>query len=623
MHAVVEVNGPTTSSSSTSGSTRGTLVNGEQDHQGPAARRRRDQLRRRPRGRELRRRRCLEVRKTRRWWRRTWRPPPRPSRPARPPSPPPAAPSTPPPPPPTPPAAVYAAAAAYAGAAAAAAAAAPRRRYAAAPAFASRLPPANPVAAEVEVHDGTRAIEVQALYRGVVVNTRHLLRPGRQGHLRPGQAACSPAASPPSLVGLGRLPRHRRRRGQGEGRLRGAPRRRQGVASLQLEAPLAGPGRRRVPGLGRRPGASSTWASSAAARRHHDYVIGADPERRRARGRRVHRRRRRTPWSAIAGSDFVVNVTPQMTGEVARSTASRIPLQHVRPAARRQLLAARARPRPHRLRRDHLPGQLDPEAARARGALPDLEVERAGLHGRLGGRPAAVPADDLLGSAGPQVAVARPVQLRQPLRELPDQAAGGEGRGDPRVAQEEGPRRAGRQGQAPQGRRRQDGEEDLQEQGGSVRPQGPEGQPRSPPGQEAGRGRGQERRHPRRAQDGRGLAHRLDLRSRHGARHRRRERARRPDRQPDRRGLRRRRSRSGRHRRRRRRHRRGHHRPRQPRHHRQGRRRRLGLGLRPRRRRSGRSSGQGARTSSPARPTCAARSTRRSSAASSGATSTR
>ncbi len=35
----------------------------------------------------------------------------------------------------------------------------------------------NPVAAEVEVHDGTRAIEVQALYRGVVVNTRHLFDP--------------------------------------------------------------------------------------------------------------------------------------------------------------------------------------------------------------------------------------------------------------------------------------------------------------------------------------------------------------------------------------------------------------------------------------------------------------
>ncbi len=33
---------------------------------------------------------------------------------------------------------------------------------------------ANPVAAEVEEHDGTRAVEVQAIFRGVVINTRHL-----------------------------------------------------------------------------------------------------------------------------------------------------------------------------------------------------------------------------------------------------------------------------------------------------------------------------------------------------------------------------------------------------------------------------------------------------------------
>lgn len=36
---------------------------------------------------------------------------------------------------------------------------------------------ANPVAAEVEVHDGSRALEVQAVYRGVVIDTRHLYDP--------------------------------------------------------------------------------------------------------------------------------------------------------------------------------------------------------------------------------------------------------------------------------------------------------------------------------------------------------------------------------------------------------------------------------------------------------------
>jgi TonB family protein len=48
---------------------------------------------------------------------------------------------------------------------------APQAPYAA-PAFGA---PASHVGAEVELHDGRSAIEVQALYRGVVINTRHLL----------------------------------------------------------------------------------------------------------------------------------------------------------------------------------------------------------------------------------------------------------------------------------------------------------------------------------------------------------------------------------------------------------------------------------------------------------------
>ncbi|HEY0715026.1 MAG TPA: FHA domain-containing protein, partial [Polyangia bacterium] len=39
-------------------------------------------------------------------------------------------------------------------------------------------PSANPVSAEVESHDGARAIEVQAMYRGVVTSTRHLYDAG-------------------------------------------------------------------------------------------------------------------------------------------------------------------------------------------------------------------------------------------------------------------------------------------------------------------------------------------------------------------------------------------------------------------------------------------------------------
>ena len=92
---------------------------------------------------------------------------------------------------------------------------------------------------------------------------------------------------------------------------------------------------------------------------------------------------------------------------------------------------------------------------------------------------------------------------------------------NPGVAEVQEERGARRQGQAPQGRRRKDGEEDLQEQGGSVRPQGSEGQSGSAPGQEAGGRAGEERRYPRRLEADRRFAHRLDLRARFGARQRR------------------------------------------------------------------------------------------------------
>ena len=236
------------------------------------------------------------------------------------------------------------------------------------------------------------------------------------------------------------------------------------------------------------------------------------------------------PLVAATGADYVVNVTPRMTGEVYVDNQSYQLQQFIQQRGSSFSLPAGRLGAP-RLRRDDVRRHRDAAPAHARRAVPDLALGRAGLHGRLGRRARPVPADDLLGSAGPEVAVARPLQLRQPLREVPDQAAGGEGRGHPRVAEVEEGRGAGRQGQAPQGRRRQDGQEDLQEQGGSVRPEGSEGQPGSAPRQEARRGAGQERRHPRRPQADRGLAHRLDLRPRHRARQRRRRRARRPDRQ--------------------------------------------------------------------------------------------
>ena len=142
------------------------------------------------------------------------------------------------------------------------------------------------------------------------------------------------------------------------------------------------------------------------------------------------------PLVSATGADYVVNVTPRMTGEVYVDNQS-YQLQQFIQQRGVQLLAAAGRLGAPRLRRDDLRRHRDAAPAHARRAVPDLALGRAGLHGRLGGRARPVPADDLLGPAGPEVAVARPLQLRQPLREVPDQAAGGEGRGHPRVAEVE------------------------------------------------------------------------------------------------------------------------------------------------------------------------------------------
>ena len=62
------------------------------------------------------------------------------------------------------------------------------------------------------------------------------------------------------------------------------------------------------------------------------------------------------PLVAATGGDYVVNVTPRMTGEVFVDNQL-YPAAAVHPAARLQLLAAAERPRQARLRRDHVPGR--------------------------------------------------------------------------------------------------------------------------------------------------------------------------------------------------------------------------------------------------------------------------
>ena len=73
-------------------------------------------------------------------------------------------------------------------------AAAPQPTFAA-PGFGA---PASHVAAEVELLDGSKAIEVQALYRGVVINTRHLTDPS--GKSSAGQSKLFIAAGVASII---------------------------------------------------------------------------------------------------------------------------------------------------------------------------------------------------------------------------------------------------------------------------------------------------------------------------------------------------------------------------------------------------------------------------------------
>ena len=292
--------------------------------------------------------------------------------------------------------------------------------------------------------------------------------------------------------------RHRDGRRRREGGLRGLADGRQGSQELPLEAPLA---RHRT-----------CWCSAASLGAIALAYMGlkrrgkTQPElhhrlrgRRRRSGRsRSSCRRRRTRWWRRTGGDYVVNVTPRMGGEVVVDNQS-YPLQQFVQQRGSQLLAAAERLAPASI------AARPPSCSTATPRPRVLEVpfltwrwnEQVYTVGSAVGLLLfllmifSVPPDpkslslDLFNSDNRFVKF-----LIKPPEEKEEDI--------PEWLKSKKPRRAGRQGQAPQGRRRQDGQEDLQEQGGSVRPEGSEGQPRSAPGQEAGRGAGQERRHPRR-----------------------------------------------------------------------------------------------------------------------------
>ncbi len=183
----------------------------------------------------------------------------------------------------------------------------------------------NPVAAEVEVHDGVAAIEVQTLYRGVVIDTRHLSNPSAKATSSKAKGLIGAGAA---LIALGlvifvatvfdvghELEQYEKHQTAGKEtksflwKTRSGPNEFFAFGGVGLGLSLV------YMGLKRRGKTS------------HNYVIGSDP------GVDAPVSPDFVPSPAFelvsAGAgDFVVNVTPQMTGE-AMIDRQVLPLQQI------------------------------------------------------------------------------------------------------------------------------------------------------------------------------------------------------------------------------------------------------------------------------------------------------
>ncbi len=340
--------------------------------------------------------------------------------------------------------------------------------------------------AEVEVQDGSRAMEVQTVFRGVVTGTRHLFNPeGKSTHaqgtmmLYAGMAAGALAllifVSTAIDVGAEKVQFEAWTAANKDAKAFMWKDRSPVLGGIVLGGAIAGIALSYM-GLKRRGKTSPNFLigsdSDVDAPVSPDYVPSSSH-----------------PLVAATGADYVVNVTPRMTGEVyvdnqsyqlqqfiqQRGSSFSLPQDgSARLDCGETTFVVSATAKPRHLEVPFLTWKWD-EQVYTVGSAVALGLFLLMIF--------SVPPD-------PEVAVAGPLQLGQPVREVPHQAAGGEGRGHPGVAEVEEARRAGRQGQAAQGRRREDGQEDLQEQGGPLRSQGAEGQPGSAPRQEARRGTG-------------------------------------------------------------------------------------------------------------------------------------
>jgi TonB family protein len=172
---------------------------------------------------------------------------------------------------------------------------------------------ANPVAAEVEVHDGNRAIEVQALYRGVVTNTRHLYDP--KAKATSGQAKAFILGGVAALlVGMGMFITIVL--SVGAEKTRYEQHLDAGKDAKAFIWQHRSPASDIVTLLGWGVGLALVYMGlKRRGVKHHDYIIGADPHADAPvagdfTGGGAH------ALVSASGNDFVVNVTPQMNGEV-------------------------------------------------------------------------------------------------------------------------------------------------------------------------------------------------------------------------------------------------------------------------------------------------------------------
>ena len=249
-----------------------------------------------------------------------------------------------------------------------------QQAYAPPPSFAG----APGAGAEVEVHDGSRAMEVQTVFRGVVTGTRHLFNPeGKSTHgqgtsmMYGGILAFVIALATFIFVAIdvgAEKVQYEAWQNAGKESKSFFWKERSPVLPVIVFGGLVAGIALSYMGLKRRGKATANFVIGSDA----DVDAPVSPDFVPSSSH---------PLVAATGADYVINVTPRMGGEVYVDGQGYQLQQFIQQRGSSFSLPPGGT-RPPRLRRDDVRHHLDAEAARARGSVPRLEVERAGLHGR-------------------------------------------------------------------------------------------------------------------------------------------------------------------------------------------------------------------------------------------------